>query len=83
MSRSTSDLPSPMPQLERAERLYAAAVEEFIGLVRHEAETSLERYNSIVTKNAEVLHHRAERVAHETGVPVRVLHALHLLRVRE
>lgn len=66
----------------RAERLYNAAVEEFRGLVVQEAETSRSPYHSIVTKNAEILHHRAERVAQETGIPVRVLHALHLLRVR-
>ncbi len=74
MSRYTS---------EQAERLYNAAVEEFRGLVVAEAESEHGAdYASIVTKNAEILQHRAERVSQETGVPVRVLHALHLLRVR-
>jgi hypothetical protein len=67
---------------ERAERLYSAAVEEFRGLVVADAEAGRGEYMSIVTKHAEILHYRAERVSHETGVPVRVLHALHLLRVR-
>ena len=71
-----------MPRLERAERLYAAAVEEFRDRVCHEAGASSQRYSAIVTQQAEVLQHRAERVSQETGVPVRILHALHLLRVR-
>lgn len=76
-----------MTEYERAERLYGAAVEEFRALVISEA-TALDvpfprgSYASIVVKNAEILQHRAERVSHETGVPVRILHALHLLRVR-
>lgn len=79
-SRSTSEL--RMPQMDRACRLYEAAIEEFQGLVQHECSGPGPSYAAIVIKNAEVLQHRAERVAHETGVPVRVLHALHLLRVR-
>lgn len=69
---------------EQAERLYAAAVEEFQGLVIADCEHGLQRgsYMDIATKHAEVLQHRAERISQETGVPVRVLHALHLLRVR-
>lgn len=67
---------------EQAERLYSAAVDEFRGLVVADAEAGRGEYMSIVVKHAEVLQHRAERVSQETGVPVRVLHALHLLRVR-
>jgi len=67
---------------ERAERLYTAAVEEFQGLVVADAEAGRSEYMSIVVKHSEVLQHRAERVSQETGVPVRILHALHLLRVR-
>lgn len=68
---------------ERASRLYGAAVEEFQGLVCADAESGPTMpYESIVTKRAEELQHRAERIQHETGIPVRVLHALQLLRVR-
>lgn len=66
---------------DRAAQLYGAAVEEFQGLVCADAEQG-GNYMGIVVKHAEVLHHRAERIRDETGVPERIQHALHLLRVR-
>ena len=69
------------PRYETAGRLYRAAVEEFRGLVVQDAENGSGLYEEIVVKQAEVLQHRAERIAQETGIPVRVLHALELLRV--
>lgn len=72
------------PQYEQAGRLYHAAVEEFRGLIVRDCEQGFTHgtYEVIVTKHAEVLQHRAERIAQETGIPVRVLHALELLLVR-
>lgn len=66
---------------ETAGRLYHAAVEEFQGLVLIDCESGRD-YDAIVVKQAEVLQHRAERIEQETGIPVRVLHALELLRIR-
>lgn len=66
---------------EIAARLYHVAVEEFQGLVCRDAETGPGPYEVIVTKHAEVLQHRAERIAQEMDVPVRVLHAFEILRI--
>lgn len=70
-----------MNRRDQAVGMYGVAVEEFQARVVTAAEKASD-YDAIVTREAEILQHRAERIAQETGMSVRLLHAYHLLRIR-